>query len=211
MPLCWGLFGLIHATVAQAHGGAIITDGYTERYEWLVAMNPYPITTGQAVVTLLVYDSKTHQPVNDLTVELYLASDTSEPCCAQGIGVGPLALTSDPAQFPGDYSTGITLDKAGPWQTKFHVVAKAGSFDVRTAFTVELGNSSTGLVATALMTSSASLTNGGMLPTAVTPSSPQPGGGLAAPAMPFGRYWWLWSLLALGPVIGIFCWGLRPI
>ena len=211
MLLCGGLFGLTQATVAQAHGGAIITDGYTERYEWLVAMNPYPIITGQAVVTLLVYDSNTHQPVNDLTVELYLASDTSEPCCVQGTGIGPLLLTSDPAQFPGDYSTVVTLDKIGQWQTKFHVITNEGSFDARTAFTAELGNPATGVVATAPLTSSTSLTNGGILPTAVTLSLPQPVDGLAAPATPFGRYWWLWGLLALGPVIGIFRWGLRPI
>ncbi len=221
--LCAGLLCLAQpAGNAQAHGGAIVTDGYTPQYEWLVAINPFPITPGQTVITLLIYDLKTYKPVTDASAELYLAPPGStEPCCQKGVASGPFALTTDPVQFPGDYSTTLVLGKAGQWQARFHVVTKSGAFDALTSFTVDSGDGTYALnrgvistpspatatafaknVSTALQGQSSltttALANQTTNPLAL-PDSGQNASFSARPAMPFGRYWWAWGMLAFGP------------
>jgi len=99
-----------------AHGGVIIDSGYTPQYEWLAAINPYPTTPGPTTLTILVYDVQTHQPVNELQAQILLAAPASpEPCCKQGVHNGPFALLTDPAIYPGDYSTIVELDQVGRW------------------------------------------------------------------------------------------------
>lgn len=51
---------------AAAHGGVVIDSGFTDHFEWLVTIDPYPLVTGQAMLTLLVYDLATYDPVSDL-------------------------------------------------------------------------------------------------------------------------------------------------
>lgn len=230
---------LLPVGVAQAHGGAIIKDGYTDKYEWLVAISPYPTPPGQTVITLLVYSLETHKAVTDLQAELYLAPPGSTtPCCVKGQSVGPFPLTTDPVQFPGDYSTQLDLAKIGAWQAKFHVTDKQGAFDVFAAFAVAPQNSTQATI-DAVMAQVASgqiaVTPQPQSPLAGQPASPltnsaangaaaQPNGALnnaavigqnaqlsASQATPFGRYWWLWGLVAMIPVVGVFAWGLRPI
>jgi hypothetical protein len=105
---------------ADAHGGSIIANDFTTDYEWLVAINPYPVTLGATVITLLVYDTQTFGPVTDMQVELYLAPpNRSTPCCEPGVHLGPLRLETNPDLFPGDYSTTIDINQAGEWQAKF--------------------------------------------------------------------------------------------
>jgi hypothetical protein len=105
---------------ANAHGGSIIANDFTSDYEWLVAINPYPVTLGATVITLLVYDTQTFGPVTDMQVELYLAPpNSSAPCCEPGAHLGPLLLESNPDLFPGDYSTTVDINQPGEWQAKF--------------------------------------------------------------------------------------------
>lgn len=227
------LWVALPASNVQAHGGAIIADGYTEQYEWLVAIDPFPTTPGQTVITLLIYDLKTYKPVTDVTAELYLAPpDSTAPCCQKGVASGPFVLTTDPVQFPGDYSTTLVLGKAGLWQAKFHGVAKSGSFDALTSFTVQPGDGTYALNRGVISTPSPATATAfaqtvaaarpGQSPLA-TPApvnqatSPLllPGAGQSSAfsgrlAAPFGRYWWLWGILACGPIVAIFAWGLRP-
>ncbi len=233
---------------ANAHGGAIIADGYTEQYEWLVAINPFPTTPGQTVITLLIYDLKTYKPVTDASAELYLAPPGStEPCCQKGVASGPFTLTTDPVQFPGDYSATVVLGKAGQWQAKFHAVTKNGSFDALTSFKVDPGDgtyalnrgvNSTPSPATATaFAQTVDAARQGQSPLITPAPNSQTTSPLALPdtgqnnsgqnnsgqnnggqnavfsdrlSMPFGRYWWVWGMLACGPIIAIFAWGLRP-
>src|SRR5262249_48364600 len=104
--------------------------------------SPYPTPPGQVIITLLVYSLETHKAVTDLQAELYLAPpDSAAPCCEKGQSLGPFPLTTDPAQFPGDYSTQLELTKTGAWQAKFHVKDKSGAFDVFAAIAVTPQNS----------------------------------------------------------------------
>ncbi|MCX6045389.1 MAG: hypothetical protein NT075_09760 [Chloroflexi bacterium] len=232
--LCATLLCLAQPTGrVQAHGGAIITDGYTEQYEWLVAINPFPVTPGQTVITLLIYDLKTYKPVTDASAELYLAPPGSTaPCCEKGVASGPFTLTTDPVQFPGDYSATVVLGKAGQWQAKFHAVTKNGAFDALTSFTVDPGegtyalnrgvNSTPSPATATAFAQTVDAARQGQSPLA-TPSLsnqttsplPLPNSGQNATfsnrlSRPFGRYWWVWGMLACGPIIAIFAWGLRP-
>ncbi|MFN8488338.1 MAG: hypothetical protein U0350_12140 [Caldilineaceae bacterium] len=225
---------------AQAHGGAIIKDGYTDKYEWLVAINPYPTPPGQTVITILVYSLETHKAVNGLQAELYLAPPgSSSPCCEKGKSLGPFPLNTDPTQFPGDYSTQLALDKTGAWQAKFHMTDKSGSFDVIVPLAVTPGGSNQATL-DAVMAQVASgqiavtpqpqspLTmtlNGQPVSPLVTSNVVSPTasvannnvlGGQSAPlsasqSNPFGRFWWLWGLFAIIPIGAIFVWGLRPV
>ncbi|MEZ4658617.1 MAG: hypothetical protein R2911_13685 [Caldilineaceae bacterium] len=55
---------------AQAHGGVIVAGDLTEKYEWLIQVSPYPVTTpGETYVSLVIYDIKTYEPINGLNVD----------------------------------------------------------------------------------------------------------------------------------------------
>jgi hypothetical protein len=126
--------------LAFAHGGVVVTSGLTDRYEWLAAIDPYPLTPGVTVFTLLVYDRQTYQPVTDLEGELYLAPPGSPtPCCQEGVHIGPLKLDTDPGLFPGDYSTVIDIDQPGEWIAKFTLVKAGDVLDVPVPFRVQPG------------------------------------------------------------------------
>jgi hypothetical protein len=120
----------------------VVASGITEQYEWLVALDPYPLTPGFTVITLLVYDSKTYQPVTDLQAELYLAPpDSPRPCCQAGVHIGPLKLDTDPALFPGDYSTVVEIIQTGAWEAKF-LVSRGGQqpLEAAVSFQVQAGS-----------------------------------------------------------------------
>lgn len=107
---------LIDTPHMYAHGGVVIDTGFTEHFEWLVSIDPYPTLLGQATVTLLVYDILTYEPVNELAVTLYMAApDTPRPCCQPDVHTGPIALATDPEIYPGDYSNVVTFDQPGEW------------------------------------------------------------------------------------------------
>ena len=224
----------------QAHGGAIIKGGYTEKYEWLVTINPYPTPPGPAMLTLLVYSQETHLAVTDLQAVVSITEVIrSTPCCQNGKTLGPFPLTTDPAQFPGDYSTPLTFDKSGPWEAKFEVTDKSGTFEIIVPFLVR-EDGSTQATLDAVMAQVAS----GQIAVTPQPQSPlsmtlnsQPSSPLtvsntvsrtasvtnnnvlggqsallsASQSNPFGRFWWLWGLFAMLPIAGIFIWGLRPL
>ncbi len=123
-----------------AHGGVVIDSGFTPHFEWLVSIDPYPITTGQATITLLVFDLTNYDPVNDLKPTLAMAAPgTTRPCCNPAELSAPLELTIDPQIYPGDYSAQITLDQPGEWALQF--VAEGGdrSFTVIVPLTVKEG------------------------------------------------------------------------
>lgn len=107
-----------------AHGGVIMDSGYTGYVEWLVSIDPYPVTTGEAMITLLVYDVTNYDPLNDLQATLYARGPGKVP---PNVGVD---LLIDPAIYPGDYSAKILLDQAGEWQLRFVVAGGEKSFEV---------------------------------------------------------------------------------
>ncbi|MBX3011987.1 MAG: hypothetical protein KF832_10800 [Caldilineaceae bacterium] len=115
-----------------AHGGSVIDSGYTNHFEWLVTMDPYPIQTGQAMVTLLVYDLTTYEPMNNLRqVTLYMAAPgTQRPCCNPTELSAPIRLRIDPQLYPGDYSELITFAQPGDWALQFVVEDGERSFAV---------------------------------------------------------------------------------
>ncbi|MEZ4863505.1 MAG: hypothetical protein R3C14_19455 [Caldilineaceae bacterium] len=131
------LWHSIPASSVWAHGGVVIDSGYTEHFEWLVSVSPYPLATGEATVTLLVYATDTYEPVNDLPVSIYLAApDAPRPCCQPNTHQGPIDLTSDPTLYPGDYSTVVNLNQAGDWEIQFVVDAGEKSFTIVVPITV---------------------------------------------------------------------------
>ncbi|MBV7328094.1 hypothetical protein KFU94_07510 [Chloroflexi bacterium TSY] len=135
--------GVIHpfnniTSVVYAHGGVIIDGGFTDEYEWLVAINPFPLTPGETVLTLLVYDIKTYEPVNELDVELFLASPAaSQPCCNADDHAGDFEILIDPELFPGDYSTILDLQETGEWEAMFTVSDEQGKMEVLVGFEVK--------------------------------------------------------------------------
>ena len=127
-----------------AHGGVIVDSGFTGEYEWLVATSPFPVTTDAAVLTLLVYDAESFEPVNNLDVTLYLiAPGESTPCCDPQVHLGPIAMISEPEIYPGDYSEIITLDEVGEWGVGFVVeAAQSAPIQIETALNVRQGSGS---------------------------------------------------------------------
>ncbi len=111
------------------HGGVTIDAGYTETYEWLVALGPYPVISGEAIVTLNVFDVDTAEPVTDLDVSILLAPPGSAPCCDPSQHRGPIPLTTDPIIFPGDYSATVPFDVAGTWTIEFTASPAGGEAD----------------------------------------------------------------------------------
>ena len=122
------LFTLIYFGGRQklwAHGGVIVGSGITEEYEWLVATSPFPVTTDDNVITLLVYDADSFEPVNGLKVDLYLVPPgETTPCCDQKVHMGPIDLNSDPEIYPGDYSQIVTPGEIGEWGVGFVIMAE---------------------------------------------------------------------------------------
>lgn len=125
----------------KAHGGVVIDTGFTDHFEWLVSIDPYPTLMGEAMVTLLVYDIATYEPVNDLTVAAHpMAPAETQPCCAPTADAAPISLTIDPAIYPGDYSNLLPLDQPGEWSIRFVATAPDSrseqSFEVVVPLTV---------------------------------------------------------------------------
>jgi hypothetical protein len=216
-----------------AHGGVIIDSGYTPQYEWLVAINPYPTTPGPTTITILVYDVQTHRPVIDLQAKLLLATPAStEPCCKQGVHIGPLPLLTDPALYPGDYSTIVDLDQVGHWAGLVQMTAGEQTVELEIGFDVLEGDSATGaLVATTAVDAGATATvfaanvesaRQATSPVAGARNSAQVNSPLAGSAVSpkvavqrtldgwLNGNWWLMGIVLLVPVVAVFVWALRP-
>lgn len=220
-----GLFFLILLSAlpaprpVSAHGGVVIDSGFTPHFEWLVSIDPYPITTGQATITLLVFDLTNYDPVNDLQPTLALAAPgTTRPCCKPTELSTPIALTIDPQLYPGDYSTQITFDQPGEWALQVVVAGGERSFTVIVPVTVQTASEqapSTLATPDAAATATVFAQN---VQSARAQNSP-----LAAPASPLtttggardltaavvtmptpatflGFPWWLWAVAALIPI-----------
>lgn len=220
-----GLFGLILLLLlpaprsALAHGGVVIDSGFTPHFEWLVSIDPYPIVTGQAMITLLLFNLVDYSPANDLQVTVALAAPgTTRPCCNPGELGAPLNLTIDPDIYPGDYSVLIPLDQPGEWALQFVVEGGDRSFTVVVPLTVKAGVAQ---VPSALATPDAAATAtvfAQNVQAAREQNSP-----LAAPVSPLtttntaldltaavvntpapttflGFQWWVWGIAALIPI-----------
>lgn len=131
------LLGGLQVQPVLAHGGVVIDSGYTDHFEWLVSINPFPTLLGEATLTLLIYDVVNYDPVNDAKVHAYLAApDAPRPCCQPENHRGPIELLVDPALYPGDYSNVINLDQPGDWEMQFVVDAGERSFTIIVPLTV---------------------------------------------------------------------------
>ncbi|MEZ4713666.1 MAG: hypothetical protein R3A44_41140 [Caldilineaceae bacterium] len=126
------------APPVQAHGGVIVAGDLTEKYEWLIQVSPYPVTTpGETYVSLVIYDIKTYQPINGLSVEAYLAPPGStELCCEPGRDLGPIEILVDPEQYPGDYSILYDFSPIGQWNGVFIVEDEDGEWKAPFSFLV---------------------------------------------------------------------------
>ncbi len=207
----------------QAHGGVVIDTGFTNHFEWLVSIDPYPTLLGEAMVTLLVYDIATYEPVNDLTVTVYLAApDAPRPCCQPEQHTGPIALTVDPQIYPGDYSNLIPLDQPGAWEIQFNATAPATagekSFSLVVPLTVNasMGGSAPIPLAAATPDVAATATSfaqnvaaarqessplAAPISPIAAPVSPIAAPGTAAPVAIVRTTWWLWGGLGLIPIV----------
>ncbi len=195
----------------HAHGGVIIDSGFTPHFEWLVSIDPYPIRTGQALVTLLVFDLDNYNPVNDLQVQLAQAAPgTTRPCCDADELSEPLTLMIDPAIYPGDYSAIIPLDQAGDWALQFTVEGGDRSFTI--IVPVAVAASPPGQEAVVSLTPDIAATSTAFaqnVQEARQQNSPL--GGMNSPLVGgnnpsgtfafFGLSWWLWGIAALIPLI----------
>lgn len=206
-----GLLWIIQPSAnVQAHGGVLIGDGFADHYEWLLVINPYPITVGDAVLTLLVYDAQTQDPISELQAELTLARPGSgHACCQPGVDAGPFALTIGAGQYATDHSTVIPLNAVGRWEGKLHVTTRDTIFEIPVKLDV-IGNN--GINASATMSESV----GQMVSPLTTPSNGAASAtssltALSTPASPFAQHSWLWALVAFAPVLAVFVWGLRPL
>lgn len=200
----------------RAHGGVIIDSGFTSHFEWLISINPYPVTTGEATITLLVYDLTNYDPVNDLQATVYATEPDAAPAATQQESAG-VELLIDPAIYPGDYSTNLPLDQVGEWQLRFTVEGGDRSFAVTTAVKVAaappaLPDAATtpDLAATATVfaqnVAQARQQNSPLLAqnSPLAPNNPvEP----AATVMDrlttadfLGAPWWLWGLIAIIPI-----------
>ncbi|HRW03508.1 MAG TPA: hypothetical protein P5121_00330 [Caldilineaceae bacterium] len=209
---------LIDTRGLRAHGGVVIDSGFTDYFEWLVSISPYPVTTGEATITLLVYDIATYSPVNNLKVMLYATGPEASQAELDQRG-NSVDLIIDPAIYPGDYSENIPLDQIGEWRLQFVVEGADKSFEI----TVPVQVAAAPLVEAPL--------------TAVTPdraatatvfaqnieSARQQNSPLSAPVSPLasnnpvedattvmdilasanflGIAWWLWGIVAVIPII----------
>ena len=218
------------------HGGVTIDAGFTDAYEWLVALGPYPVTSGEAVVTLIVFDVDTAEPVTDLNVSILLAPPGSAPCCDPSQHRGPLPLTTDPVIFPGDYSAAVLFDIAGEWAVEFTASPTGSESDamgdetlkVMVTFNVEAASATDAdMPLSPLFTEWAVtepftiVTGGDALDSALVNAAPTAGSPLQAP-LPLSRVaagdsaagsqprrWLLWGVLLLLPVVIVGGWMLR--
>jgi len=187
-----------------AHGGVIIDSGYTEQYEWLAAINPYPTTLGPTTITLLVYDIKTHQPQNGLQAELTLLPPDNPSAPAR-----PIALTTDPALYPGDYSTTLALDRVGSWMGEFQLEAAEGTTAITVTFSVIASEGNPASPLSAPLDADATATVFAQNVDAARQTEP-----LIVPAQSPAFGWlrqnrWIMGV-ALGlPVVALFVWALR--
>ena len=124
---------------AHAHGGVIVDSGVTEQYEWLIAINPYPVPIGESLIGVLVYDINTFEPIDGLTGELYLTPpDGPETCCQPGVHRGPIDLINDPTQFPGDYWNAALFDELGEWRLHFFIMSDELTTEISSTLEVTL-------------------------------------------------------------------------
>lgn len=217
---------------AHAHGGVVIDSGYTDHFEWLVSIDPYPPLMGDTMLTLLIYDVTNYDPVNDATVVVYLAApDAPRPCCEPNTHRGPLALVIDPALYPGDYSNPVHFDQPGAWEMQFVVDAGDRSFTVVVPVTINatMGGSQPIAVGEASATPDVAATAtvfAQNVAAARAQNSPlaAPNSPLAQPVSPLTNLptdgavgalpgsvndWLLWGALALLPIALIGWWILR--
>ena len=130
------LLSLFPTPSTHAHGGVIVNTGYTDQYEWLIALSPYPVTSGETIITLLIYDINTYAPILDAHTEMTL-TDSS------GAVLGPFVMETDPEVYPGDYSTILQLDELTTWDGLFQVWEKeedklGGIAPLKLSFTFEV-------------------------------------------------------------------------
>ena len=217
---------------AHAHGGVVIDSGYTDHFEWLVSIDPYPPLMGDTMLTLLIYDVTNYDPVNDATVAVYLAAPAApRPCCEPNTHRGPLALVIDPALYPGDYSNPIPFDQPGEWEIQFVVDAGDRSFTVVVPVTINatMGGSQPIAVGEASATpdvaatatvfaqnvAAARVQNSPLAAPAsplaqpVSPLTNLPTGGAVGPLPGSVNDWLLWGALALLPIALVGWWILR--
>jgi hypothetical protein len=189
------------------------------------------------VITLLVYDLQTYQPVLDLQQpQLHLTPPSNEA----GAQPESFPLETDPAVYPGDYSAVVTLDQTGDWQARF-VTAGEAPLELTATIRVFSGPGSAtstpasapnaiatatvfaqnvaearGLAETPMAAgqTASPLSSASVSPLVVQLSPPATGlegtATLSRPSNPFGNTWWLWGALGLIPIAAIFAWALRP-
>lgn len=219
------LLGLLLAGTAVprpslAHGGVVIDSGFTNYFEWLVSIDPYPLQTGKATITLLVFDLTTYDPVNDLQTTLYLAAPgTTRPCCNPTELSAPIPLVVDPQLYPGDYSAVITFDQAGDWALQMVVEGGDRSFTIVVPAPV-VAAAAGGIVAPATGTPDVAATatvfaqnvqaarqQNSPLPAPASPltiTDTMAAATITTPPAPFtilGLRWWLWGVAALIPLV----------
>ncbi|MCB0124291.1 MAG: hypothetical protein KDE58_18675 [Caldilineaceae bacterium] len=219
------LLSFVTPTPGQAHGGVVIDTGFTDHFEWLVSIDPYPTLLGEATLTLLVYDIATYEPMSDLTVQIYLAApDAPRPCCQPETHRGPIDLIVDPEIYPGDYSNVVTFDQPGDWELQFVATAPetigAKSFTLVVPLQIHAtmggsqpipidANATPDVAATATMfaqnVAEARQENSSQ---AALPSSQETTNAVDAPAdsaptlaVTRGTNWWLWGGLGLVPIV----------
>lgn len=202
---------------AAAHGGVVIDSGFTDHFEWLVTIDPYPLVTGQAMLTLLVYDLATYDPVSDLQVTVAMAPPgTTRPCCKPTELSAPIALVIDPQIYPGDYSERINLDQPGEWALQF--VVDGGERSFTTIVLLPVKAAPAGQVVSALATPDVAATAtvfagnvqaarqqnsplaGPVSPLTTTVATESAAVNGAGPLMILGLRWWLWGIAALIPI-----------
>lgn len=230
------LWLMLTPDVAHAHGGVILDGDLTEEEEWLMAISPYPVTPGDTVITLLLYDLDTYAPINGLDAQLYLTPPSGDA------DRGPFELLTDPEQYPGDYSNILPLEQEGDWGVRFVVDMGDRVQEFTSQFTVQPGDANNprptvegaadvAATATAFAQNVDAARQSGA-PAASTPElmqaqatvapAPTPSPTLApaataaddAPSTSAAPTWrnarvWMWGLLAIVPFALVFLWFLR--
>jgi len=119
---------LLQPQTTYAHGGVIMDGGFTPEYEWLVLSANSPLVEGLNLMSFVIYDINTYEPIDGMRVEVLIAHPSSRvECCNADEHVGPIELEADPENWPGDYSYPLPLDGFGNFQLKF--IAYKGNSD----------------------------------------------------------------------------------
>lgn len=220
--LLWGMLwaGVLWSRPVAAHGGGVIDNGFTDHFEWLVSIDPYPMGTGQATITLLVFDLAAYDPVNDLQVTVALAAPgTTRPCCNPNELSTPIPLVIDPQIYPSDYSARINLDQPGEWALQFMVEGGERSFTTIVAVPVKAAPA--GQAVSPVVTPDVAATStvfarnvqqarqqnrplpAPVSPVSVTNTSTMTAAPVTAagPLLILGFRWWLWGIAALLPLL----------